>query len=197
MSPLVHSWSAGKVVWHFYLPSSEHYNWQPATCLDLTTAARSTIRGEIHTWQQLHDPQSEVKYSSQGYVFVWPDPTGWLSLVPTAVECTHDLHNFTISMHIEHTLNVGAHLGSPIIQCTLIYSEKRCINFVHAAYPLSSSYLSPVPGELTQQHLHVRWTTTVILLAIASISTLLTLQIHSQKWSLAERKAIYNPWENH
>ena len=50
MYPLVHAlprWSAGKVVWHFYLLSSEHYNWQPGTRIDLTTAAQPTIRGEI------------------------------------------------------------------------------------------------------------------------------------------------------
>ena len=40
-------WSAGKVVWHLYLLSSEHYNWQPETRMDLITAAQPTIRGEI------------------------------------------------------------------------------------------------------------------------------------------------------
>ena len=71
MSPLVHAWSASKVVWQFYFPSSEHYNWQPGTCIDLTTAARSTIRGEIQL--------ARIRLA-------WPDPTGrqdTLSHVPT------------------------------------------------------------------------------------------------------------------
>ena len=71
MSPLVHAWSASKVVWHFHLPSSEHYSWHPGTCMDLITAARSTIRSEIQL--------ARIR-------FAWPDPTrrlDMLSLVPT------------------------------------------------------------------------------------------------------------------
>ena len=71
MSPLVHAWSASKVVWHFHLPSSEHYSWHPGTCMDLTTAARSTIRSEIQL--------ARIRLA-------WPDPTrrlDTLSPVPT------------------------------------------------------------------------------------------------------------------
>ena len=64
--PLVHAlprWSAGKVVWHLYLLSPEHY-----------TAAGNTHRPD-------NSSATEVKYSSQGYALslAWSDPTARLA----------------------------------------------------------------------------------------------------------------------
>ena len=84
------------------------------------------------------------------------------------------------------------------IQCTVIYSGKRYTNFFMLLTPSllllslsdtrrTNSATSASTGKINN-NCHT---------AIASISTLLTLQIHSQNWSQAERKAIYDPWEYH
>ena len=124
MSPLVRAFpklSAGKVVWHFHLLSSEHYNWQPGTCL-----------------QQQRDPRSKVKYSSQGYALnlAWRDPTArldTLSLVPRPSGLVFVIHGaytsgFFASDQCQGKNIQGKSLGDTL--CKSIPLDYLCINRV-------------------------------------------------------------------
>ena len=48
------------MVWHLHLLSSEHNNWQPGTCMELTTAAQHPIWGKIQLTITRKEKKSDI-----------------------------------------------------------------------------------------------------------------------------------------